>query len=137
MDMKVSEEAKKELPEYTEMTKRADAFIIVAPEYNHSIPGSLKMLLDSVEGEYSHKPVGICGVSSGSFGGSRMVEHFIPVLRELGLVAIFSALYASSVKTMFNEDGELQDDKFNERIDKFMDDLLWNARTLKWGRENL
>ena len=34
-------------PRYTEIVKRADAFFIVTPEYNHSFPGSLKRMLDS------------------------------------------------------------------------------------------
>jgi NAD(P)H-dependent FMN reductase len=53
----------------------ADGFIIVSPEYNHSYPGELKMLLDMLFSQYAHKPVGICGVSSGAWGGTRMVEQ--------------------------------------------------------------
>jgi NAD(P)H-dependent FMN reductase len=44
-------------------------------EYNHSYPGELKMLLDMLFSQYAHKPVGICGVSSGAWGGTRMVEQ--------------------------------------------------------------
>ncbi len=38
-------------PRYTEITAKADAFFIVTPEYNHSIPGSLKRMLDSGTGK--------------------------------------------------------------------------------------
>jgi NAD(P)H-dependent FMN reductase len=42
---------------YAEITERADAFYVVTPEYNHSIPSSLRRLLDSEFDNYKHKPV--------------------------------------------------------------------------------
>src|SRR5262245_11331736 len=49
---------------------RADALILVVPEYNHGYPGLLKHVLDTNLKEYIHKAVGICGVSAGGFGGT-------------------------------------------------------------------
>jgi len=46
-------------------------------------------VLDSCLKEYIHKAVGIVGVSAGPFGGSRVVENLLPVMRELGLVPDF------------------------------------------------
>ncbi|HVI80709.1 MAG TPA: NAD(P)H-dependent oxidoreductase, partial [Candidatus Acidoferrum sp.] len=63
--------------------QRADGLIIVAPEYNHSFPGLLKHVLDTNLKEYIHKAVGVCGVSAGPFGGARMIQSLLPVLREL------------------------------------------------------
>ena len=56
-------------PVYRDAIAQADGLIIVAPEYNHGYPGSLKRTLDLVRREYTHKPVGLCGVSAGMFGG--------------------------------------------------------------------
>ncbi len=75
---------------FAEMVRRADGLILVVPEYNHGYPGLLKHALDMNLEEYVHKAVGICGVSAGPFGGARMIENLLPVLRELGLVAIFT-----------------------------------------------
>ena len=61
---------------------RADAFIIVAPEYNHGYPGLLKHALDTNLKEYIHKAVGIVGVAAGPFGGTRVIENMLPVMRE-------------------------------------------------------
>src|SRR5713226_5597804 len=69
--------------------ERCDGLIIVTPEYNHGYPGLLKHALDMNLKEYIHKAVGICGVSAGPFGGARVIEHLLPVMRELGLVTIF------------------------------------------------
>src|SRR5262245_4093614 len=74
---------------FSEKMARADALVIVTPEYNHSFPGLLKHILDSCLKEYIHKAAGIVGVSAGPFGGVRAIQDFLPVTRELGLVNIF------------------------------------------------
>ena len=79
--------------EFSAMVARADGLILVVPEYNHSFPGLLKHVLDTNLKEYIHKAVGVCGVSAGPFGGARMIQSLVPVLRELGLVTIFSDVY--------------------------------------------
>ena len=68
---------------------RADALVVVSPEYNHGYCGLLKHVLDSCLKEYIHKAVGIVGVSAGPFGGTRGIQDLLPVMRELGLVTIF------------------------------------------------
>ncbi|HEX3513256.1 MAG TPA: NAD(P)H-dependent oxidoreductase [Trebonia sp.] len=50
-----------------------DGFVIVTPEYNHSIPGVLKNAIDYVGAEWFNKAVGF--VSYGVDGGVRAVEH--------------------------------------------------------------
>src|SRR5258708_153394 len=64
-------------PKYSELTKNADGFFIVTPEYNHSFPGSLKRMLDSELHNYIHKPVAFAGASSGMWGGVRAVEALV------------------------------------------------------------
>ena len=116
---------------------RADALVIVAPEYNHGYSGLLKHVLDSCLKEYIHKAVGIVGVSAGPSGGSRMIQNLLPVMRELGLVTIFWDVNFSSVQKVFAADGALQDEAYIRRIDKFLNELLWMAKTLRHGREQI
>src|SRR6185503_16161853 len=52
-------------PAFSEKVARADALIVVCPEYNRGYPGSLKHALDSCLEEYVHKAVGVVGVSGG------------------------------------------------------------------------
>jgi NAD(P)H-dependent FMN reductase len=54
---------------------RADAFIVVTPEYNHGYPGELKMMLDMLYDQWAKKPVGFVGVSAGGLGGARVIEQ--------------------------------------------------------------
>lgn len=116
---------------------RADALVLVVPEYNHGYPGLLKHVLDTNLKEYIHKAVGVCGVSAGNFGGTRMIENLLPVLRELGLVTIFWDGNFSSAQTLFAADGQLLDQSYIKRIDKFLLELIWMARVLRYGREGV
>jgi len=116
---------------------KADAFVIVAPEYNHGYPGPLKHALDTNLKEYIHKAVGICGVSAGSFGGARVIENLLPVMRELGLVTIFWDVNFPVVQKTFDESGRLLDEAFVKRAEKFIKELVWMAKVLRHGRENV
>src|SRR5436309_9350366 len=116
---------------------RADALVIVAPEYNHGYSGLLKHVLDSCLKEYIHKAVGIVGVSAGPFGGARVIENLLPVMRELGLVTIFWDVNFSSVRNVFDANGALLDQSYIRRIDKFLKELIWMGKTLRYGREQV
>ena len=116
---------------------RADALVLVVPEYNHGYPGLLKHLLDTNLKEYIHKPVGICGVSAGGFGGARVIENLLPVMRELGLVTIFWDGNFSNVQKLFDQQGKMTDPSYASRIGKFLGELVWMGRVLKHGRENI
>jgi hypothetical protein len=107
------------------------------PEYNHGYPGILKHVLDSNLKEYIHKPVGLCGVSAGGFGGTRVVESLLPVMRELGMVSIFWDVNVSSAGKAFDENGQLLDQALPRRIDKLLGELVWMARVLRYGRDNI
>lgn len=116
---------------------RADGLVIVTPEYNHSYPGLLKHALDSCLKEYIHKAVGIAGVSAGPFGGTRAIQNLLPVMRELGLVTIFWDVNFSSVHDLFDTGGGLRDQAVLRRVDKFLRELIWMSRTLRYGRERI
>jgi NAD(P)H-dependent FMN reductase len=124
-------------PRFSEAMERADGLIIVSPEYNHSFPGLLKHVLDSCLKEYIHKAAGVVGVSAGAFGGARVIEHFQPVLRELGLVSIFWDVNFGHVHKVFDQSGRLLDDSYIRRADKFIGELIWMAKVLRYGREQV
>lgn len=127
-------------PRYSEITKKADAFFIVTPEYNHSFPGSLKRMLDSELKNYIHKPVAFAGVSKGMWGGVRAVEALVVTVREMGLVATFTSPYFPKVQDNFSEDGvpiPAMKEIYDKNVGDAYKELIWMAQTLKWGRENL
>ena len=124
-------------PGFSEIASRADGFVIIAPEYNHGYPGLLKHVLDSNLKEYIHKAVGIVGVSAGPFGGTRVIQNLLPVMRELGLVNIFWDGNFSSVQKVFDEKGTLLDQAYVRRLEKFISELIWMSKVLRYGRENI
>jgi NAD(P)H-dependent FMN reductase len=97
-------------PRFSEAMLRADGLVIVVPEYNHGYPGILKHLLDTNLKEYIHKPVGLCG---------------------------FWDVNVSGAGKAFDADGKLLDTALPRRIDKMLSELIWMARVLRYGREQV
>ena len=128
---------KDSFPEWRDSIVRADGLVLITPEYNHGYPGALKSVLDLLLKEYIHKCVGLVGVSAGPWGGTRVIEALVPMVRELGLVVTFTDLNFPSVQNKFDADGKLIDTAYEKRAGGFLDELVWMSRTLKWGRENL
>ena len=126
-----------DFPEWRDAIIKADGLVIVTPEYNHGYPGSLKGVLDLLLKEYIHKAVAFVGVSAGPWGGTRVIESMVPMVRELGLAVTFSDLNFPTVKTKFDDAGNLLDEAYNKRIAGFLDELVWMATTLRYGRENV
>lgn len=128
---------KDRFPKYGDAVRRGDAFLIVTPEYNHGYPGQLKSLLDVLYPEYKHKAVAVVGVSSGPWGGVRVVENLLPVFRELGLVVSQMALNIARAEETFSPQGVPIDSRYDERAKRMIEDLVWLATALRWGRSNL
>lgn len=126
-----------QFPEWRDAIIRADGLVIVAPEYNHGYPGNLKSVLDLLLKEYIHKAVSFVGVSAGPWGGTRVIEAMVPMVRELGLAVTFSDLNFPKVQTKFDQDGKLLDENYEKFVTAFLDELVFMATTLRWGRENV
>lgn len=127
-------------PRYTDITARADGFFIVTPEYNHSFPSSLKRMLDSELKNYIHKPVAFAGVSDGHWGGVRAIEALVSTVREMGLAATFTDTYFPTVQDTFDEHGQIKPEfaeMYAKNVTRTYQELIWMAKTLRWGRENL
>src|SRR5919106_6819680 len=131
------QEIKDRFPEWQDAIVQADGLVIVTPEYNHGYPGSLKAVLDLLLREYVHKSVAFVGVSAGPWGGARVIEAMVPMVRELGLTVTFTDLNFPSIQKTFDEQGKLLDQAYQRRVTDFLDELVWMSKVLKWGRENV
>ncbi|WP_321343297.1 NADPH-dependent FMN reductase [Breoghania sp.] len=71
-----------------EAIRAADGVIIASPEYNYSVPGVLKNVLDWVsrvkDQPFRAKPVCLQSVSGGQLGGARMQYHLRQIMVFLG-----------------------------------------------------
>ena len=128
-------EAPQAMREIGERLAAADGFIVIAAEYNHSIPAALKNLLDHYQSEYHYKPSGIVTYSAGPFGGVRGLVNLRAILAELGTPAIPTSLPVSGVNAAFDEDGAAVEAAYVERANRFLDEYEWYARALKAARE--
>jgi NAD(P)H-dependent FMN reductase len=126
-----------QFPEWRDAIVRADGLVVITPEYNHGYPGVLKSVLDLLLKEYIHKAVAFVGVSAGPWGGTRVIESCVPMVRELGLAVTFTDLNFPSAEGKFDRNGNLLDAAYERRAEGFLDELAWMATTLRWGRRNV
>jgi NAD(P)H-dependent FMN reductase len=124
-----------QFPEWRGAIIKADGLVIVTPEYNHGYPGILKSVLDLLLKEYIHKAVAFVGVSAGIWGGTRVIEACVPMVRELGLAVTFSDLNFPQAQNKFDADGNLLDEAYEKRVTGFLDELVWMSKTLRLGRK--
>ncbi|AKQ44917.1 hypothetical protein TH63_03610 [Rufibacter radiotolerans] len=111
-----------------------DALVVVSPEHNGSYSGALKNTMDYFYQEYSRKVFGLVAVSSGMLGGvnaARNMQHY--ALRLHGIVYP-EFLLTPKVQTLFT-DGQLTDEGYGQRLDKFLDGFLWLAEAIKGAKE--
>ncbi|MEU8898210.1 NAD(P)H-dependent oxidoreductase [Nocardia sp. NPDC048505] len=113
---------------------RADAFVIVSPEYNRGYPASLKNAIDSYVEEWKAKPIAfVCygGVS----GGLRAAEQLRQVFGELHAVAIRDSVSFHSCWTKFDDTGKPLDlAGAGAAATALLNQLTWWARALRDAR---
>ncbi|MDP2705416.1 MAG: NAD(P)H-dependent oxidoreductase [Patescibacteria group bacterium] len=125
----------KEKTRWGSIMGRADGLIVVSPEYNHSFPGELKLLLDELYKEYNQKPVAICGVSDGPVGGARMVQSLRLVTIALQMTPIRNVIYFTNVDKLFDQGGVITDASYMPKARALFDQIVWYAEALKVARE--
>jgi len=85
----------------------ADAYIMVTPEYNHSIPGVLKNALDYIDWQADRKPSTMA--SHGTVGGARASMHLKEILSESRTVPIQNHVAFHGMENI-DEDGNLSEE---------------------------
>ena len=128
-------QAPKAMTTLSEILKRADGFVIVSAEYNHSVPAVLKNLLDHFQSEYLYKPSAIVTYSAGPFGGVRGLVNLRAILAELGTPSIPSALPISHIRDAFDNDGNPLGQVNDKRIVRFLDEYEWYVKALWYARD--
>ncbi|MBG6102501.1 NADPH-dependent FMN reductase [Micromonospora vinacea] len=109
---------------------RADAFVVVTPEYNHSFPAPLKEAIDYAYDEWQAKPVGFV-----SYGCRSTGLHAVDQLR-----TVFTALHATTVRDVVGIDllgGEPTaqcTDELGRDVGVLLDQLRWWGLALRDGR---
>jgi NAD(P)H-dependent FMN reductase len=119
----------------TPLVINADAYVAVTPEYNHGYSATIKYMLDLHFKEYHRKPIGLVGVSSGPWGGTRALEALVGSVRKMGLVTSRFDVNVSMVEDEIKEGRFVDPAKWEKRADRMITELLWLAKALKTARE--
>jgi NAD(P)H-dependent FMN reductase len=116
---------------------QAEAIILVVPEYNYGFPDVLKKLLETSLPKQNSRIVGICDLSPGWFGGSRLLETLLPMMRKSGLIPLFWDENCCKGEGFFEASDAPIDQTQCKRLDNFLQDLLWMALSMRQRREKV
>ncbi|WP_428430123.1 NADPH-dependent FMN reductase [Pedobacter sp.] len=132
-DLPAVETRPESVTKFRNILASADAFIIVSPEYNYSIPGGLKNAIDwASRGKDSpmlHKPVALMGATQGQWGTVRMQTAFLPVFTFLNMNPVLQPeVLIAQAQNKFDEEGNLNDERTLDIIKKKLENLIKASR---------
>ncbi|MFI5171822.1 MAG: NADPH-dependent FMN reductase [Chitinophagales bacterium] len=108
---------------------QADKFIFIIPEYNGSVPGVLKLLMDAadIKKAFYFKKALLVGVATGRAGNLRGMEHLTGILLHLKMDVHWNRLPISKIDIELNEDDHFFNEStlrtVNNQINQFVE---WN-----------
>ncbi|WP_107658859.1 NADPH-dependent FMN reductase [Nocardia suismassiliense] len=118
----------------TERLAAADAFVIVTPDYNRSIPAALKAVIDWHFTQWDAKAIGFVGYS-GASGGLLAIEHLRQIFGELNAHTVRNYVSFPRYYLLFNADGRLREPaEPAEAALAMLDQLQWWADALVAAR---
>ncbi len=124
-----------EVVELKKKIQEADAILFVTPEYNYSIPGVLKNVIDWASRPYGQnawngKPAAIMGASIGQIGTARAQYHLRQCMVFLDMFPVNQPeVMISNCSDRFDSDGNLTDETSKKLIGKLLQNLVdWTRR---------
>jgi chromate reductase, NAD(P)H dehydrogenase (quinone) len=117
-----------------EQVRAADALLLVTPEYNYSVPGVLKNVIDWVsrppDQPFAGKPAAIMGASPGAMGTARAQYHLRQIFVYLDLRLLNRPkIMIGNAPERFDTEGRLAHEQTRELIKNLL--LALKAHTLQ------
>lgn len=119
----------KHVVELKQAIAEADALLLASPEYNHSLPGTLKNAIDwlslpreDIGKTFGGKAVAVMSASRGPLGGCLAQMAWLPVFRALHLQPFYGdrPLLVPFAQRAFDADGNVTQPDLNRRLARFM-----------------
>mmetsp|Transcript_15627 Transcript_15627/g.29479 ORF Transcript_15627/g.29479 Transcript_15627/m.29479 type:complete len:253 (-) Transcript_15627:2307-3065(-) len=115
-----------------ETLSKADAYVVISPEYNHSpCPGLMNLMNHFGSSVFSFKPSGIVSYSGGQWGGTRAAHSLRPFLSELGCLPVSAMVHIPKASLVIDEKGHLleavDEQEWDSYINRMLSQLEW------WG----
>jgi NAD(P)H-dependent FMN reductase len=125
--------------ELARRVQAADGLLIASPEYNYSLPGTLKNAIDWVSRmrpmPFRGRTAFLMAASGGLVGGIRGLWQLRIPLEGCGVVIYPDMFPLSNARDAFTEAGGLKDAHLAERLDRMMEGYLRMAEALKSGEQ--
>ncbi len=118
------------LVQFSESVNKADAVILVSPEYNGSYTGVLKNAIDYLLKEFYRKPIGTVAVAGGKFGGLNATHHIQSLILHLGAFPMPLKLLVPFVQNVFDAEEHLTDETLTKSFDAFVKEFVWFAEAI-------
>lgn len=112
----------------------ADALLVATPEYNQSIPGTLKNALDWLSrgadaDRLAGKPVAVAGATVGPWGTRLAQAHLRHVLGVIGLRVVGPSLFVAGAASRWDAEAGRWDAALQARLQAWMDATVAAAGT--------
>jgi azobenzene reductase len=115
------------MEEFSTHLSTAGAIVVVTPEYNGGMAGSLKNTLDYFRREFVRKPMAAVTVTSGTMGGVNALHQLWYWMLYVGALASPGKLMVSEVQTALEQPESAPGERLARGIEKCLDDLIWLA----------
>lgn len=120
----------------------SDGFIMISPEYNHSMSPALANLLNHFGSSlFSYKPSAIVTYSAGQWGGMRAAIGMRTFLSELGCLPVSAMIHVPKAQAIFEADGSAQEgvnqSSWFDYFGRTLNQLVWWAQATKAHRERV
>jgi chromate reductase len=139
LDVPAVNERPAPVQQFRETLAKADALVIVSPEYNYSIPGGLKNAIDwasrGTDSPLLNKAVALMGATAGMWGTNKMQVAFHPVFQYMNMRSVFKPeILISQANNKIDENGDLVDAPTKELMKKQLQALKELVLQMRAGK---
>jgi NAD(P)H-dependent FMN reductase len=122
---------------WNQKVAEADAYLVLTPEYNHSVPGVLKNAFDNVFVSFAlrNKPIAAVGYSGAIAAASRAIEHLAEIAVEADMHPLRSSVLIPFVQSAFDAGGEPVNPLTETALSITLEDLAWWSDILRAARQ--
>ncbi|MDN3561378.1 NADPH-dependent FMN reductase [Vreelandella neptunia] len=123
-------DAPEDLAELADKIAAADGYVMVSPEYNHSMSPALSHLLNHFGASlFAFKPSAIVTYSMGQWGGVRAGVAMRAFLSELGCLPVSAMIHIPKAQEALNEDGQFahEQERWESYFGRTLGQLMWWA----------
>ena len=124
-DLEAAEGQPQNAIDFKKLMVENDGFLLASPEYNSSISGVLKNMIDWVSRPvkdetsllaFAGKTVLVMSASPGALGGLRGLVHVRSILGSLGMIVLPDQTAIPKAYEAFSPDGSLKDPKKQSKV---------------------